>query len=217
MKPGRIAQFLVFTAVIALSGVARGAESEIRKSFIEARETNNAVLMTKIVEDNKDKIPAEIQSLLDEALSGKATVEEQDGLLYMAELMAKEYKDVAGNASYLITVKKAAFDVKLPQPAVRLDAKDGIYVIEMPAPVDGAQNVFKPENVIIKKGGTVKWMNNDATNHIFATISLISAGVIRSPSVEPGQSWEYKFERPGEYFYICFIHRSMKGKITVEE
>lgn len=216
MKPGRIAQFLVFTAVIALSGVARGAESEIRKSFIEARETNNAVLMTKIVEDNKDKIPAEIQSLLDEALSGKATVEEQDGLLYMAELMAKEYKDVAGNASYLITVKKAAFDVKLPQPAVRLDAKDGIYVIEMPPHQDGAQNIFKPENVIIKKG-TVKWVNNDVSAHIFATISLISAGVIRSPSVEPGQSWEYKFERPGEYFYICFIHRSMKGKITVEE
>lgn len=217
MKPGRIAQFLVFTAVIALSGVARGAESEIRKSFIEARETNNAVLMTKIVEDNKDKIPAEIQSLLDEALSDKATEEEQDGLLYMAELMAKEYKDVAGNASYLITVKKAAFDVKLPQPGVRLEAKDGIYVIEMPAPADGTQNIFKPENVIIKQGGTVKWVNNDATNHIFATISLISAGVIRSPSVEPGQSWEYKFERPGEYFYICFIHRSMKGKITVEE
>lgn len=217
MKPGRIAQFLVFTAVIALSGVVSGAESEIRKSFIEARETNNAVLMTKIVEDNKDKIPAEIQSLLDEALSGKATEEEQDGLLYMAELMAKEYKDVAGNASYLITVKKAAFDVKLPQPAVRLEAKDGIYVIEMPAPQDGTQNIFKPENVIIKKGGAVKWVNNDATAHIFATISLISAGVIRSPSVEPGQSWEYKFERPGEYFYICFIHRSMKGKITVEE
>lgn len=217
MKPGRIAQFLVFTAVIALSGVARGEESEIRKSFIEARETNNAVLMTKIIEDNKDKIPAEIQSLLDEALSGKATVEEQDGLLYMAELMAKEYKDVAGNASYLITVKKAAFDVKLPQPAVRLEAKDGIYVIEMPAPADGTQNVFKPENVIIKNGGTVKWVNNDENKHIFATISLISAGVIRSPSVEPGQSWEYKFERPGEYFYICFIHRSMKGKITVEE
>ncbi|MCR4286387.1 MAG: cupredoxin domain-containing protein [Deltaproteobacteria bacterium] len=217
MKPGRIAQFLVFTAVIALSGVARGEESEIRKSFIEARETNNAVLMTKIVEDNKDKIPAEIQSLLDEALSGKATVEEQDGLLYMAELMAKEYKDVAGNASYLITVKKAAFDVKLPQPAVRLEAKDGIYVIEMPPHQDGAQNIFKPENVIIKKGGTVKWVNNDENMHIFATISLISAGVIRSPSVEPGQSWEYKFERPGEYFYICFIHRSMKGKITVEE
>ena len=217
MKPGRIAQFLVFTAVIALSGVALGEESEIRKSFIEARETNNAVLMTKIVEDNKDKIPAEIQSLLDEALSGKATVEEQDGLLYMAELMAKEYKDVAGNASYLITVKKAAFDVKLPQPAVRLEAKDGIYVIEMPAPTDGAQNIFKPENVIIKNGGTVKWVNNDVSAHIFATISLISAGVIRSPSVEPGSTWEYKFERPGEYFYICFIHRSMKGKITVEE
>ncbi len=216
MKAGRIAQFLVFTAVIALSGVASGAESEIRKNFIEARETNNAVLMTKIIEDNKDKIPAEIQSLLDEALSGKATEEEQDGLLYMAELMAKEYKDVAGNAAYLITVKKAAFDVKLPQPAVRLEAKDGIYIIDMPAPADGAQNIFKPENVIIKKG-TMKWVNNDVTAHIFATISLISAGVIRSPSVEPGQSWEYKFERPGEYFYICFIHRSMKGKITVEE
>ncbi len=216
MKPGRIVQFLVFSAVIALSGAALGAESEIRKSFTEARETNNAVLMTKIIEDNKDKIPGEIQSLLDDALSGKATEEEQDGLLYVAELMAKEYKDVAGNASYLITVKKAAFNVKLPQ-AERLEAKDGVYVIEMPAPSDGAQNVFKPENVIIKKGGTVRWMNNDANAHIFATIALISAGVIRSPSVEPGQSWELKFDRPGEYFYICFIHRSMKGKITVEE
>lgn len=216
MKPGRIAQFLVFSAVLALSGAARGAESEIRKSFIEARETNNAVLMTKIVEDNKDKIPAEIQSLLDEALSGKTAEEERDGLLYMAELMAKEYKDIAGNASYLIIVKKAAFDVKLPQ-AVKIEAKDGVYVIETPAPAAGAENIFRPENVIIKKGGTVRWVNNDVNAHIFATISLISAGVLRSPRVEPGQSWEYKFERPGEYFYICFIHRSMKGKITVEE
>jgi hypothetical protein len=32
-----------------------------------------------------------------------------------------------------------------------------------------------------------------------------------------GDTWEYTFNEPGEYFYICFIHRAMIGKITVVE
>lgn len=93
----------------------------------------------------------------------------------------------------------------------------GVYIIELPKAVAGEKNIFRPNNIIIKKGSTVRWVSKDETEHVFATMKLISKGAISSPRVAPGGSWEQKFDESGEYFYICFIHHSMIGKLTVEE
>lgn len=191
--------------------------SEIRKRFIKALDESNTVEMAWVVKENRDKIPAEIKTLLDEAMMPDTAREEKDENYNIAEAMAKEYKDETGDAAHLIVVKKTIFNSKLSQP-VRPAAENKVHTVDMPRPADNLKNIFMPDNLIIKKGETVRWINSDAFKHVFYPMPLISAGPIAAmQKIEPGQGWEYKFDKPGEYYYICFIHRSMIGKITVEE
>jgi plastocyanin len=113
-------------------------------------------------------------------------------------------------------VKKISFEVRLSPPVVSTSV-DGIHIIDMPGVTEEVKNGFNPDNIIIKKGETVRWINSDEIEHIFSSTFFIGKGGISSPSIKPGEGWEYKFENTGEYFYICFIHRSMIGAITVEK
>ncbi|MBI5492765.1 MAG: cupredoxin domain-containing protein [Deltaproteobacteria bacterium] len=204
---------------IALPLILKGAcpqASELTDKYVHALEQNDFISMTKIIEDNKDKLPGEVKSLLEEAKQPGISPEDRDAKFYQAELMAKAYKDATNEVGPLKEVKMKAFDAKLA-PATRPAADNGVYMIELPKPTGDVKNVFKPENIVIKKGETVKWVNKDDTPHIFATMPVISAASFNSKSVEPNGTFEYKFEKPGEYFYLCFIHHAMIGKITVEE
>jgi len=207
---------VALTAIFVMAGPGFSAESEITKSFIDAFEKNDAVKMGSIVKDNKDKVPAEIKSIIDDALLPGTSKEDRDSKLYIAEYMAKVYKDTTGDFVPLKDAKKKIFETKL-SPAVRPAETNGVYIIETPKSTDKEHNFFKPDNIIIKKGSTVRWVNNDINGHIFASMPFIGDGGIFSPTVNPGESWEHKFEKPGEYYYLCFIHQSMIGKITVEE
>lgn len=208
----------VFAVVTALTLSTRGycAESQVRKDFTTALEQNDQIKAAAVIDANKDKVPAEIKALLDEADAPGLSNEDVEGKHYLAELMAKLYKDSTGDVEPLKTVKKKVFESRL-SPAVRSTAVNGVHVVECPEPAGEMKNFFKPDNIIIKKGETVKWVNNDKEGHIFASMPFIGMGGIFSTKVEHGQSWEFKFEKPGEYFYICFIHKGMMGKVTVEE
>ncbi|MBI5971211.1 MAG: cupredoxin domain-containing protein [Deltaproteobacteria bacterium] len=199
----------VFFAREALSGPL----SDVRRDFTAALEVSDGVKMLSIVEANKDKIPAEIKAMLEEA---KAAKENKKGLYYAAETMSRYYMDVLGDASYLIEVRKADFESRLTPP-VRSTSVKGLHTIEVPKPTANAKNVFAPDNIVIKKGGTVRWINKDSTAHIFASLSFMGKKGIKSQSVEPGKSYDFWFEKPGEYYYICYIHNSMIWKVTVEE
>src|SRR3990172_518937 len=142
--------------------------SEITDSFMEARQMSNILKMKSIIKENKEKIPEEVNVLMEEALNPETPTE-------------------------------------------------GLHIVEIPKPDENTKNIFKPDNTIIKKGETVKWVNNDSVEHKFAAVAAISEGSFDSKTVEPENSFEFKFENPGEYFYICFIHQSMIGKIIVEE
>lgn len=207
---------VALTAIFVMAGTGFSAESEVAKSFIDAFEKNDAVKMGSIVKDNKDKIPAEIKSIIDEAMLPGIAKDDRDSKLYIAEYMAKVYKDTTGDFVPLKDAKKKIFETKLT-PAIKPAEANGVYIIETPKPTEKEQNFFRPDNIIIKKGSTVRWVNNDVNGHIFASMPFIGDGGIFSPTVNPGESWEHKFEKPGEYYYLCFIHQSMIGKITVEE
>lgn len=211
-----IGGILAFALFFASGKPAYGADSEIVKGFIEALESNNAIKISQIIEDNKAKIPAEIKTLLAEAAAPNISREEMEAKFYIAELMAREYKDISGDTTTLIEVKKTIFNSKLSSP-VRSTAVNGVHEVRLPKPTATAKNVFLPDNVVIKKGETVRWINDDSIAHIFSSMRLIGMSGISSSSVEPGKSYEYKFEKPGDYYYICFIHNGMVGKITVEE
>jgi len=205
---------LSLAAVLSLSS-AGFCESEITKQFLEAYDQKSAVKMAEVIKANKDKVPDEIKALVDEAMAPEMTQEDRDGKFFVADMMARAYKDETGDVEVLKFVKRKEFDSKLG-PQVRSTPKDGVHIVEFPMATPEVKNVFRPDNIIIKAGETVRWVNNDEQGHIFASMPLIGEGGIFSPRVEPGKSWDFKFEKPGEYFYICFIHHGMIGKVTVE-
>lgn len=69
---------------------------------------------------------------------------------------------------------------------------------------------FNPATLTIKKGSTVTWTNNDSAPH------QIGSTIFNSSIFRKGQSYSYTFDISGTYDYICPLHPSMKGQITVE-
>jgi len=72
-------------------------------------------------------------------------------------------------------------------------------------------NVFKPDNVTIKVGDTITWINKDSYSH---TVKA-SNGEFDSGNIASGGKFSFTFNSEGTYDYICGIHTFMKGTITV--
>ena len=209
--------FIVTPLIVLLFyGVSFAQESGFAKEFIKALDANDEKRMTLLVEMKKATVPDEVKALIDASSAKEVTHDERMSMLYVAEVMAQHYKEVTGDFEPLKEVKKATFNAQIPGP-VRSTATKGIHVVTMPMRSEKAKNYFKPANIIIKKGETVKWVNEDSVAHIFSSMPFIGAGVFLSPMIDAGGDWQYTFDVPGEYFYICFIHAGMLGKITVEE
>ena len=69
---------------------------------------------------------------------------------------------------------------------------------------------FSPAQITINSGDSIKWVNQDSVAH------QIKSDTFASQSLNNGDSFEYKFQNAGTYEYICSIHPSMKGTITVK-
>jgi plastocyanin len=85
-----------------------------------------------------------------------------------------------------------------------------------PAPTQGSNIVniqnfaFNPATLIVKKGTTVTWTNNDPAQH------QIKSTTFNSGQLSKGQSFSFTFNDTGTFDYSCAIHPSMTGKIIVE-
>ncbi|MFH1642367.1 MAG: plastocyanin/azurin family copper-binding protein [Nanoarchaeota archaeon] len=82
---------------------------------------------------------------------------------------------------------------------------------------------FKPQQITVDKGTTVKWVHNDqyANNqNIIHQIGLYKHGTIlnaRSGRLSFGDIYNYTFIESGEYYYIDIVFKDkMRGYITVE-
>lgn len=69
---------------------------------------------------------------------------------------------------------------------------------------------FNPQTLTVSAGTTVVWMNNDTTTH------KIKSNTFNSNNLNPGDSFQFKFDTPGTYNYSCAIHPFMTGKIIVQ-
>jgi len=70
---------------------------------------------------------------------------------------------------------------------------------------------FSPTELSVPAGTEVTWNNHDGSNHI------IQIGNVKSPRLRHDKSFSYRFEKTGEYPFICAIHgKKMSGKIIVE-
>ncbi len=199
MNPKRWIFIFLSISILAFCGVSYSQETEIIKELLNAFDSNDQDRITAIVEEKQEEVLAEIRNLVDQAMLPETTEEERGSKLYVAGVMAKMYKEVSGDYEPLRDVKKISFEVRLSPPVVSTSA-DGIHIIDMPGVTEDVKNGFNPDNIIIKKGETVRWINSGETEHIFASTPFIGDGGIFSPSIEPGGSWEYKFEDTGEYF-----------------
>jgi plastocyanin len=86
-----------------------------------------------------------------------------------------------------------------------------------PAPATGAGAVeikdfaFNPGDVTVKAGTEVTWTNNDSTTHRIKSDN----GAFNSDDLGNGATFKHTFATAGTFAYICGIHPSMKGTVTV--
>ena len=71
---------------------------------------------------------------------------------------------------------------------------------------------FHPMAVTIPVGATVTWKNLDGEPHTVTSAD----GAFRSGALDQGDSYSFRFTRPGVYSYLCTIHPRMTATITVE-
>lgn len=78
---------------------------------------------------------------------------------------------------------------------------------------------YNPPILTIKSGNTVTWKNYDANIHTI-TYGIVNtndvAKYFNSGSIEPSQTFQYKFNSSGEFPYFCILHPSMTGKVIVK-
>lgn len=83
--------------------------------------------------------------------------------------------------------------------------------------------VFDKSNVIIKKGGSVTWVNEDSKPYYFIIyyrefsngdyqIRKVPSGVI-----EPGKEFRFTFEQTGEHSVIPLWYGKLRGVVLVTE
>lgn len=72
---------------------------------------------------------------------------------------------------------------------------------------------FNPENVTVKPGTKVTWVNNDSVTHNIA----IDQVNVTSPDLGKDGKWSYTFNKTGTFSYYCAFHSGMKGTVTVKK
>jgi plastocyanin len=73
---------------------------------------------------------------------------------------------------------------------------------------------FSPQEVRIKAGDTVKWINREKrTSH---SVLFPAENGLESERMFPQEHWQRTFAKPGSYSYRCGPHEEMKGLVLVE-
>ncbi|WP_008583893.1 plastocyanin/azurin family copper-binding protein [Niabella soli] len=72
------------------------------------------------------------------------------------------------------------------------------------------QMKFVPDNITVKKGDTITFINKDIVPH---DITEATEGW-KSGKLDPGSSWRFAPQKDENYF--CSIHVVMKGRIKVQ-
>ena len=80
-----------------------------------------------------------------------------------------------------------------------------IYTVEI------KQMKFQPAELVVQKGDTVVWINNDIVAH---DITEESRKAWTSSLMPVGQSWSLVVTQSTDYY--CSIHVVMKGKLRVQ-
>lgn len=70
---------------------------------------------------------------------------------------------------------------------------------------------YTPDTLMVKRGDMVVWINKDPFPH-----TVTAKGVFDSHDIAASRSWKYTARTPGKLAYICKLHPTMKGDLTVQ-
>jgi len=70
---------------------------------------------------------------------------------------------------------------------------------------------FGPQELKVKAGTTVTWINEDDIPH-----TVVSLNNFRSKALDSDDKFSFTFTTPGTYKYFCSLHPHMTGTIVVE-
>jgi plastocyanin len=71
--------------------------------------------------------------------------------------------------------------------------------------------VYQPATLAVRRGDTVVWSNRDPFPH-----TVTAPGAFDSQPIAAGGSWKHVAQRSGNYSYICTLHPTMKGTLSVQ-
>jgi amicyanin len=95
--------------------------------------------------------------------------------------------------------------------ALRADNVDQPSAGEAQVKIDNF--TFSPQEIHVKAGAEVTWVNKDDIPH-----NIVSDDKsFKSKVLDTDDKFTYKPAAPGTYFYFCGIHPKMRGKIVVEK
>jgi plastocyanin len=76
------------------------------------------------------------------------------------------------------------------------------------------QNIaFAPTSVTVKKGQTVKWVNEDTVAH---NVTAKKGATFKSSTFPKGGTFTWKANTTGTIDYVCTIHPNMTATLTVQ-
>jgi plastocyanin len=71
---------------------------------------------------------------------------------------------------------------------------------------------FTPQQITVKAGDTVTWINHDDIPHTVTSKTFI----FRSKAMDTDDKFSFTFATPGSFPYFCSLHPHMTGTIVVE-
>jgi plastocyanin len=72
--------------------------------------------------------------------------------------------------------------------------------------------LFAPDKITARVGQTVRWTNTDDVQH---TVKAVKGAGFESKTLSKGDTYEAKLTKTGRIDYVCTIHPSQRGTITV--
>ncbi|GMR05086.1 MAG: hypothetical protein BMS9Abin23_1019 [Thermodesulfobacteriota bacterium] len=191
-------------------------DEEIIKEFQKAMLKDNRLVMSLLVKRIGPRIEPFVTKIIATVRRPGTPPAEKELLFKTAMNLAKTQARISGDNAFHRKVHRRVVTALLSAP-VRPEVVDGVNIVYAPRPSGTVKNVFRPDNIVIGAGETVRWVNEDDKTHVIGTLDFPSDGYFFAPGIGPGAIFEHTFLRPGEYYYICFIHNTMMGKVTVKE
>lgn len=103
-----------------------------------------------------------------------------------------------------------------PVPTVNVSSNATIMIPNGNSAIAGI-GFYIPLNLEAMRGTTVTWQNEDNIGHVIQSqdghgniVPMFNSAVLKT-----GDTFSYKFDKPGVYYYFCTIHPWRTGVVTI--